>query len=580
MRHLRVPVVAVSLALWATPGFAQPAVPFGDAGLHAVQFIDESEGWAVGDDGVIWHSIDGGGAWERQKSGTRASLRGVHFLTPYTGWVVGRNELPGGGSASTMLKTSDGGLELGGSGHERLAGTERRSLLRRKEGHRLRGRQQFIPIRDLHHPGRRPPVAVARGAKLPSSRAMAFFGNSLAGGVIAGAWSRLGRLESAGDSSGVTYAEADFDPLAGRSLHAISTQAAKSMGTAVAVGDGGAVLVSNDAGRKWGFANLGLSPEAAAACDFRCVASVGQDMWVAGKPGGFVLHSADNGKTWEIQRTELPAPVSGIYFLTNKAGWMVGELGHDFRNRGWRQDVEDPAGRRAGASRPLPARIPADDAARRGFAAWPRRWVPLHGTAMMSADPATADAKRAGDAARLRQAMRLAGGAAGDTGWAFPLAAHAGGLPPRELMASWDRMHGGKAAEQLLRQAVLAVRMWQPEVVLTDPVAADGPAADVLVLHAAKEAFKQAADPACFPEQITALGLKPWAAKKLYALTANAQSALVSLDQAGFYPGLSDSPRDYAEPAERVLADVSAGTDRRGFVLVAHRLADADKQPT
>src|SRR4051795_8710077 len=87
-------VLAILLAVTA-PAFAQPPVPFGDAAIHAVQFIDKSEGWAVGDDGVVWHSIDGGATWERQKSGTRASLRGVYFLTPYTGWAVGRAELPG-----------------------------------------------------------------------------------------------------------------------------------------------------------------------------------------------------------------------------------------------------------------------------------------------------------------------------------------------------------------------------------------------------------------------------------------------------------------------------------------------------
>ena len=67
---------------------------FEDASLHAVQFWDTREGWAVGDEGVIWHTIDGGKHWERQPSGVRASLRSLHFLDPYTGWVVGREELP------------------------------------------------------------------------------------------------------------------------------------------------------------------------------------------------------------------------------------------------------------------------------------------------------------------------------------------------------------------------------------------------------------------------------------------------------------------------------------------------------
>ena len=79
MRHLRPPLALAVLVALAAPAAAQPSVPFEDAAVHAVQFIDKSEGWAVGDDGVVWHSIDGGATWERQKTGTRTSLRSVHF---------------------------------------------------------------------------------------------------------------------------------------------------------------------------------------------------------------------------------------------------------------------------------------------------------------------------------------------------------------------------------------------------------------------------------------------------------------------------------------------------------------------
>lgn len=89
---------------------AAPAPFFADAPLRAVQFVDRNEGWAVGDEGTIWHTIDAGTTWERQPSGTRASLRGLHFLTPYTGCVVGRMEMPTGGSVGVILQTTDGGL--------------------------------------------------------------------------------------------------------------------------------------------------------------------------------------------------------------------------------------------------------------------------------------------------------------------------------------------------------------------------------------------------------------------------------------------------------------------------------------
>src|SRR5437868_2002126 len=105
------PALALAAALSAPVSAANPC-HFDDAPLRAVQFVDANEGWAVGDEGVIWHTIDGGKNWERQPSGVRASLRAVHFLTPFMGWVAGRQELPyAGGSAGVLLVTRDGGCK-------------------------------------------------------------------------------------------------------------------------------------------------------------------------------------------------------------------------------------------------------------------------------------------------------------------------------------------------------------------------------------------------------------------------------------------------------------------------------------
>src|SRR4051794_18537116 len=111
MSHVRFPLAVLVVAALGLPAGAQPPVAFDDAGVHAVQFVDASEGWACGDDGVVWHSIDGGKIWERQKTGARASLRGIHFTSPYLGWTVGRVDAPGGTSVGVMLKTTDGGLK-------------------------------------------------------------------------------------------------------------------------------------------------------------------------------------------------------------------------------------------------------------------------------------------------------------------------------------------------------------------------------------------------------------------------------------------------------------------------------------
>src|SRR6266852_4001877 len=67
-----------------------------DATLRSAFFIDHKEGWVVGDEGVILHTLNGGQTWQRQATGLRSSLRSVNFLTPDVGWVVGREELPYG----------------------------------------------------------------------------------------------------------------------------------------------------------------------------------------------------------------------------------------------------------------------------------------------------------------------------------------------------------------------------------------------------------------------------------------------------------------------------------------------------
>ena len=566
MRHFHFPL-ALLFAAVAAPASAQPAIPFEDAGIHAVQFIDKDEGWAVGDDGAIWHSIDGGKAWERQKSGTRAGLKSVHFQTPYTGWAVGRLESPGSGpSLGVMLKTSDGGLKWEEIGTNVLPGLHCVRFINEKSGFVCGDGSDAFPsgMFSTSDGGRMwKPVP---GPRVPGWRAADFSANGMHG-ILAGAWSKLGTLTANG------FKEAELDPLSGRTVHGVKL----GQTTSFAVGDGGLVMTSPDGGNKWGFVNLGLSPATLANCDFKCVDAKGSHVWVAGRPGSIVLHSGDEGKTWNVQKTNLGCPVNGMTFLDENTGWLVGELGtiSATTDGGKTWKVQRAGGQRAAAlflhahGRNTPLETMTVLGLGDGYL--------CAAVGMMGVDPSTASPMRANDAARLRQAVRLAGGASAETVWSFPIPAHTDGLQPRDLLATWDRAHGGKANEQLLRQTVLAIRMWQPEVIVTDVATASATPAEVLVLFAAKEAFKQAADPAAFPEQITDLGLRPWEAKKLYALSHEDPAAAVKLDVAEFALKLAGSAKDIAEPAVRILADESASVPRRCFKLLAHRLQDAEK---
>jgi photosystem II stability/assembly factor-like uncharacterized protein len=77
--------------------------------LYGVFFLDSNIGWIVGFNGIILHTIDGGSNWNIEAAGlTIAFLRGVHFTSPTNGYVVGNNK--------TLLKYT----EVSGTGNELL----------------------------------------------------------------------------------------------------------------------------------------------------------------------------------------------------------------------------------------------------------------------------------------------------------------------------------------------------------------------------------------------------------------------------------------------------------------------------
>lgn len=69
--------------------------------LNAVWFATHERGWAVGGEGVIIKTVDGGRTWQPQVSGVGEDLYDVRFFNESEGWAVGR-----GGA---LLHTRDGG---------------------------------------------------------------------------------------------------------------------------------------------------------------------------------------------------------------------------------------------------------------------------------------------------------------------------------------------------------------------------------------------------------------------------------------------------------------------------------------
>ncbi len=70
--------------------------------LRSVFFINNNTGWTVGDNGRLLKTTDGGATWESKTSGTSSVLVSVYFTDQDTGWIVG--------TAGVIRKTTDGGI--------------------------------------------------------------------------------------------------------------------------------------------------------------------------------------------------------------------------------------------------------------------------------------------------------------------------------------------------------------------------------------------------------------------------------------------------------------------------------------
>jgi photosystem II stability/assembly factor-like uncharacterized protein len=552
-----------SLVLLAafTPAMAEPAPAFEDAPLRAVQFIDGREGWAVGDDGVIWHSIDAGKNWERQSSGVRASLRCVCFVSPWVGWIAGREELPGGTSAGVVLYTRDGGVAWRRLMVHSLPALYLVRFVDNKTGYLAGDGSEQFPAGLFATTDGGKSWAPVPGPRAPSWRAGYF---NREGGALAGAWNRLATVRRA-----QVYA-VDQDTLGGRNLCGLQLRGDGG----VAVGEGGLVLLSSKSrGSTWNYTDLKLPADVQASWDFHAVGGTDAHIWVVGRPGSAALHSPDGGRTWQVVRTNQPMPLHGLFFRDEKNGWAVGELGTIIGTvdggKSWQ--VQRRGGQHAAvlSVHARPDGNPLDTAALLG-AAEGYLAAALWTTAP---EPASADMARVGESSRCAGAWRLAGGAMAESLWQFPVPSHLARADRDNLLSAWNKLHGGSAAEQLLRQIVLAIRVYRPEVVLTDSPDSTG-GADSLTAEAVTEAFRQAADPRVFPEQISSFGLEPHQAKKLYGMWKNATGAHVHHDLTEVNDRLGSTVREFSATPAALLSREHPPAQRH-FKLLADHLPGA-----
>jgi len=226
-------------------------------------------GWAVGDDGYIFHTIDGGSTWKHQTNPLNASgrirdLEDVFFVNDNYGWAVGE--------VNTIIRTTNGGLDW---------------------------RQSTVSL-----PG------------ITSFLRCVFFINQNVGWV-GGSDNVLLKTEDGGD----TWTVQNMDEFNVR----FNDIYFENENLGYIAGDVGYFLKTTNGGVSWekketGVFNSLLSMDV-----------IDGDIWVAGNQK--IIYSDNGGDTWEdfsdfIASNYLQANFEGIAALSKKSVWAVGSYGY------------------------------------------------------------------------------------------------------------------------------------------------------------------------------------------------------------------------------------------------------------
>ena len=99
---------SLSSKVGAQEQWVQQTFPGIPVTLYSVRFVDANTGWAVGVNGTIIKTTNGGTNWVPQTSGTTDTLRSVFFVNANVGYAVGGSGIPGG-MWGDFLRTTNGG---------------------------------------------------------------------------------------------------------------------------------------------------------------------------------------------------------------------------------------------------------------------------------------------------------------------------------------------------------------------------------------------------------------------------------------------------------------------------------------
>lgn len=256
-------------------------------GFLTVYFLDDLQGWAGGNGGIIHATIDGGESWVSQSSGVEGAIFSFHFESSKLGWAVGGIIEQGGIlTEGFILKTEDGG----------------------ESWHTVMSQADLWISSIVFANENQGWAAGTRDAGAPTYDSD---GRSVGGGIIYSSNDGGKTWTIAIQNLPFTITKIDFfDSMVG-----------------CAVGEGGLIVTTNDGGISWQI------NETRTDSDLWDVQWINAETAMAVGLDGAVVETTNRGKNWRVRDFGTEKHLFSISFSDEKSGWIVSSDGTVWKTR-------------------------------------------------------------------------------------------------------------------------------------------------------------------------------------------------------------------------------------------------------
>jgi photosystem II stability/assembly factor-like uncharacterized protein len=260
--------------------------------------ISATTGWTVGDNGTILFTSDGGENWIEQESGISTGLNSVTFLDALNGWAVGDQE--------TILHTTDGGINW--SIQRQILGQISINaviFLSSTDGWAVGSKGRIFHTTD----GGATWTSQVVGSTTTTYLHITFADASL--GFVVGSDGSLYRTDNGGTS---------WNPIS--TTESVNFNRVCMLNTFVGwiAGDGGIILRTINGGLSWSSSTI------ASGENLNGLSRAGTYLWTVGEYGK-IMKSTNNGISWINLDSGQRLSINWISLTSNNSGTAVGQEG-------------------------------------------------------------------------------------------------------------------------------------------------------------------------------------------------------------------------------------------------------------